>query len=192
MMPNATPNTAERPPQGSGLADRVDRLVAAGMRRAAPITRLAERQSGVPARFVVPVLVASASLLIAVLGMYWDIGYHIDHGRDQNLFTLPHDLIVIGLQGIVVAALLHGIMPGPRGRGEREQQRVPDHAELGHAEVELGLEGRQADQEGADERGVAEPREERAARRQLALRALALDVQDPRAEDRERRAADEQ
>ena len=72
-----------------------------------------------PARFIVPVLVASASLLIAVLGMYWDVGYHIDHGRDQNLFTLPHDLIVIGLQGIVVAALLHGIMPGPRGRGER-------------------------------------------------------------------------
>ena len=71
-----------------------------------------------PARFIVPVLVASASLLIAVLGMYWDIGYHIDHGRDQNLFTLPHDLIVIGLQGIVVAVILHAIMPGPRARGE--------------------------------------------------------------------------
>src|SRR5437588_1131235 len=119
MMPNATPNIATRAPQGGALADRVDRLVAAAMHRAAPISRLAERQSGVPARFVVPVLVASASLLIAVVGMYWDIGYHIDQGRDQNLFTLPHDLIVIGLQGIVVAALLHAVMPGPRGRGER-------------------------------------------------------------------------
>jgi hypothetical protein len=105
MMLNATPDSVK--PWA-----RLERL-------ATPVMRLAERESGVPARFIIPVLVASASLLIAVLGMYWDIGYHIDHGRDQNLFTLPHDLIVIGLQGIVAAVLLHAVMPGPRARGER-------------------------------------------------------------------------
>ena len=117
-MLNATSDTVKRPagrPRSTGL----ERLTARGMRLAAPAIRLLERDSGVPARFVVPVVVASGSLLVAVVGMYWDVGYHVDHGRDQNLFTLPHTLIVIGLQGIVVAALLHALMPGPRGRGER-------------------------------------------------------------------------
>ncbi len=106
MMLNATSDTVKH------ASARLERV-------AGPVLRLAERESGVPARFIIPVLVASASLLIAVLGMYWDIGYHIDHGRDQNLFTLPHDLIVIGLQGIVLAVVLHAIIPGPRARGER-------------------------------------------------------------------------
>jgi hypothetical protein len=78
-----------------------------------------ERLAGMPRRYVVPVLLASASLLVAVLGMYWDVGYHIDHGRDEGVLTAPHLLIVAGLQGIVVAALLHGFMPGPAARNER-------------------------------------------------------------------------
>ena len=78
-----------------------------------------ERISGVPARFIVPVVVAGISLQVAVLGMYWDIGYHIDHGRDQGVFTAPHMFIVVGLQGIVLAALLHGAMDGPESRNER-------------------------------------------------------------------------
>jgi hypothetical protein len=75
-----------------------------------------------PARYVAPVLVASISPQVAVLGMYWDVGYHIDHGRDEGVVTVPHLLIVAGLQGIVVAALLHGAMRGPAARGER---RIP-------------------------------------------------------------------
>ena len=43
-----------------------------------------ERFAGLPARYLVPVLVASVSLQVAVVGMYWDVGYHIDHGRDQG------------------------------------------------------------------------------------------------------------
>jgi hypothetical protein len=82
----------------------------------------AERLAGMPARYVVPVLVASASLQVAVLGMYWDVGYHIDHGRDEGVLTLPHLLIVAGLQGIVIAALLHGVLRGPAARNER---RIP-------------------------------------------------------------------
>jgi hypothetical protein len=79
----------------------------------------AERFSGVPARYIVPVILAGVSLQVAVLGMYWDIGYHIDHGRDQGVFTAPHMFIVAGLQGIVLAALLHGVMDGPAARNER-------------------------------------------------------------------------
>jgi hypothetical protein len=51
--------------------------------------------------------------------MYWDIAFHIDEGRDTNVLTLPHLLILAGLQGVFAAALLHGVMSGPRGRGER-------------------------------------------------------------------------
>jgi hypothetical protein len=81
--------------------------------------RYQERVSGVPGRFIAPVVVAGVSLQVAVLGMYWDIGYHIDHGRDEGVFTAPHMLIVAGLQGIVLAALLHGRMRGPQARNER-------------------------------------------------------------------------
>ena len=52
--------------------------------------RYQERVSGVPGRFIAPVILAGISLQVAVLGMYWDIGYHIDHGRDEGVFTAPH------------------------------------------------------------------------------------------------------
>ena len=78
-----------------------------------------ERVSGMPARFVVPMLTAGIALQVAVLGMYWDVAYHIDHGRDQAIFTLPHTLIVLGLQGIFASAVLHGLLKGPKARGER-------------------------------------------------------------------------
>ena len=92
------------------------KLPGAGLSRmiAAP-----ERVSGMPARFIVPMLTAGVALQVAVLGMYWDVAYHIDHGRDAQVFTLPHSLIVLGLQGIFASAVLHGWMKGPRARGER-------------------------------------------------------------------------
>jgi hypothetical protein len=92
------------------------KLPGAGLNRmiAAP-----ERVSGMPARFIVPMLTAGIALQVAVLGMYWDVAYHIDHGRDAQVFTLPHTFIVLGLQGIFASAVLHGWMKGPRARGER-------------------------------------------------------------------------
>jgi hypothetical protein len=81
--------------------------------------RYEEHVSGVPGRYITPVIVAGIALQVAVLGMYWDIGYHIDHGRDQGVVTAPHMFIVAGLQGIVLAALLHGAMRGPAPRNER-------------------------------------------------------------------------
>jgi len=78
-----------------------------------------ERAAGMPARHAAPALLGGLALQVAVLGMYWDVGYHVDHGRDQAVLTVPHLLIVLGLQGIVFAALLHGILRGEGGRGDR-------------------------------------------------------------------------
>jgi hypothetical protein len=79
----------------------------------------AEQETGLPGRFMLPAGIAGLGLNVAVLGMYWDIGYHVDHGRDANPITVPHMLIVSGIQLIVIAALVHGILPGPKARGER-------------------------------------------------------------------------
>ena len=43
-----------------------------------------ERQWGVPAWVALSGEVASASLIVALLGMYWDISLHIDNGRDPG------------------------------------------------------------------------------------------------------------
>ena len=61
-----------------------------------------ERLAGMPARHAVPALLGGLALQVAVVGMYWDIGYHVDHGRDQGVFTAPHMFIVVGLQGIAL------------------------------------------------------------------------------------------
>ena len=44
----------------------------------------------------------AAALATAALGLHWEVGWHIDFGRDKALlFTPPHTMIVIGLAGIV-------------------------------------------------------------------------------------------
>jgi len=40
------------------------------------------------------------ALVVALVGFVWDVGWHADLGRDQNLFTVPHAMILIGLFGI--------------------------------------------------------------------------------------------
>src|SRR3954447_664865 len=80
----------------------------------------AERETGLPGRFMLPAGIAGLGLNVAVLGMYWDIGYHVDHERDANPITSPHMLIVAGIQLIVIDALVHGVLPGPKARGEKQ------------------------------------------------------------------------
>src|SRR4051794_18934797 len=41
-----------------------------------------ERVSGLPAWSGLPAGIAGGALLVALLGMYWDISLHIDQGRD--------------------------------------------------------------------------------------------------------------
>ena len=46
----------------------------------------------------------SGGLLLAMLGFYWDVAWHIDQGRDKQLFTPPHLLILLGLASILLAS----------------------------------------------------------------------------------------
>ena len=78
----------------------------------------ASRASGLPGWAALPSATASASLLVALLGMYWDISLHIDVGRDAGPLANPaHYLILAGLFGIFcsgfVAMALPLERPGP-------------------------------------------------------------------------------
>ena len=42
----------------------------------------------------------------AAIGLYWDVGFHVDYGRDKALFTPSHTMIVLGLGGLVFAAVI--------------------------------------------------------------------------------------
>ena len=74
-----------------------------------PIGRVAdslERLTGVPGWIVGTVATGLFALLVAVVGFYWDVAWHIDFGRDKQLFTPPHSMIVVGLVSIVGAAVV--------------------------------------------------------------------------------------
>src|SRR3954452_892504 len=75
-----------------------------------------ERQWGVPAWVALPGEVASVSLIVALLGMYWDISLHIDQGRDPGPLANPaHYLILFGLFGVFVAGFFAIMMGDHRG-----------------------------------------------------------------------------
>ena len=73
----------------------------------------AERHTGLPAWASVPSMLLGVSLLVAVLGMYWDISLHIDNGRDAGPLANPaHYLILIGLYGVLVAGVFSIVLAG--------------------------------------------------------------------------------
>jgi hypothetical protein len=65
-----------------------------------------ERATGYPGWSMAPALTGLLFLGTAAVGLYWDVGFHIDYGRDQQLFTPSHTMILIGLGGICFAAAL--------------------------------------------------------------------------------------
>ncbi|MFN2464799.1 MAG: hypothetical protein ABR598_00865 [Candidatus Dormibacteria bacterium] len=65
-----------------------------------------ERMTKLPAWAAAPIMFGEWSLLLAALGFYWDVAWHIDFGRDKALFTPPHLMILLGLMGIAGAAVL--------------------------------------------------------------------------------------
>src|SRR4051812_11470363 len=72
----------------------------------------AERVSGLPAWAALPAGLAGGSLLVALLGMYWDISLHIDQGRDPGPLANPaHYLILVGLYGVFAAGCLALALP---------------------------------------------------------------------------------
>jgi hypothetical protein len=71
------------------------------------VSRSTARVSGLPEWAALPSALLSLSLLVAVLGMYWDISLHIDNGRDPGPLANPaHYLILIGLYGVLLAGVL--------------------------------------------------------------------------------------
>jgi hypothetical protein len=74
-----------------------------------------ERRWGLPGWAALPGAISSAALLVALLGMYWDISLHIDQGRDPGPLANPaHYLILAGLFGVFVSGFLSIVLPRER------------------------------------------------------------------------------
>jgi hypothetical protein len=74
-----------------------------------------ERQWGLPGWSALPGAVSLVSLLVALVGMYWDISLHIDNGRDPGPLANPaHYLILGGLFGVFAAGFASIVMPRER------------------------------------------------------------------------------
>src|SRR4029453_1480936 len=75
----------------------------------------ASRQTGLPPWAAVPSQLVAVSLLIALVGMYWDISLHIDDGRDAGPLANPaHYFILAGLFGTFAAGFLAVVLPEGR------------------------------------------------------------------------------
>jgi hypothetical protein len=76
------------------------------------VADFAARDTGFAPWAALPSLVAAGALLVALLGMYWDISLHIDDGRDAGPLANPaHYLILAGLYGIFAAGFLAIVLP---------------------------------------------------------------------------------
>src|SRR3954466_501597 len=76
------------------------------------LAAFSERVSGLPAWAALPAGIAGGSLLVALLGMYWDISLHIDQGRDPGPLANPaHYFILVGLYGVFAAGCLALALP---------------------------------------------------------------------------------
>jgi hypothetical protein len=123
------PNTDTTPAGGAAIGQVIGASVAAMLATAAllylgyahrtgrtdlvrRVADFAGRNTGLAPWAAVPVLLAAGSLLVAVLGMYWDISLHIDNGRDPGPLANPaHYLILAGLFGIFAAGFLAIVLP---------------------------------------------------------------------------------
>jgi hypothetical protein len=84
----------------------------------APVRRLNSaltRVTGIPGWAAGGIIFGEWSLLMAALGFYWDVAWHIDFGRDKVLFTPPHMMILIGLMGVLGTAILTVILASVEG-----------------------------------------------------------------------------
>ena len=76
------------------------------------LAAFATRVSGQPGWSAFPAALAGGSLLIAVIGMYWDIALHVDVGRDEGPLANPaHYFILAGLYGIFSAGFIAMVLP---------------------------------------------------------------------------------
>lgn len=69
------------------------------------ISNSLERLTGFAGWAMAGALTGLLSLLVAAIGLYWDVAWHVDFGRDKGtLFTPPHVTILFGLGGLIFAA----------------------------------------------------------------------------------------
>ncbi len=69
-----------------------------------PISSSLRRLTGYPGWSMAGALTGLFLLGVGVTGLYWDVAFHIDYGRDEILFTPSHTLIVLALGGLMVTA----------------------------------------------------------------------------------------
>lgn len=73
------------------------------------------RFSGLPGWAALPLALSGASLMIAAIGLYWDVSLHIDQGRDPGPLANPaHYFILVGLYGIFASGWLAIVLPRER------------------------------------------------------------------------------
>jgi hypothetical protein len=63
------------------------------------------RLTGLPAWSAGGIGVGMFALIVAVIGFYWDVSWHIELGRDEFIYTPAHMMIVAGLALIVASAI---------------------------------------------------------------------------------------
>ncbi|MCW2699025.1 MAG: conserved rane protein of unknown function [Blastococcus sp.] len=84
-------------------------------RRSAVLTRIGSRlgkATDVPPWVALPTVLTTLSLLVALLGMLWDISLHIGVGRDEGPLANPaHYLILFGLFGVFAGGVFACAMP---------------------------------------------------------------------------------
>ena len=62
------------------------------------------RVTSIPGWAAIAMGQAMYALVVAGVGFYSDVAWHVALGRDKDLFTAPHVLILVGLIGILAAA----------------------------------------------------------------------------------------
>ena len=66
-----------------------------------------ERMTGIAGWAMAGILTGLLFLLVAAIGLYWDVSWHVDFGRDiGTLFTPPHVTILFGLGGLIFASVI--------------------------------------------------------------------------------------
>ena len=91
-----------------------------------------ERVSGIPGHAALAAAVGGTSLVIAVFGFYWDVGTHIDNGRDAGPFANPsHFFILAGLIGIAIAGYLAVLLGSERPTSTSVRLAERWHAPVG-------------------------------------------------------------
>jgi hypothetical protein len=70
------------------------------------ISNCLERWTGFAGWSMAGALTGLVMLAMAAIGLYWDVAFHVDYGRDQEVFTPSHTMILIGLGGLVFAAAI--------------------------------------------------------------------------------------